>query len=216
MATEKTINLTKISLVRDDITLIDVDAFVFYARPDLQLGTGIGNAIAVRGGPKIQEELDKLEKPTVGQALASQAGKLKAKNIIHAVGPAFQEDDTEGKLRTTAQNALKTAEELGVEKLALPAMGKPTEARGESRGLGHGRGVGSRDRCHRAAGVDPGVSGPGGGGRRHRSGDGAGCQGPRRHGSRSQKISPLGRWLHGAHSGSPPRERPAHQPRVHR
>ncbi len=123
MATEKTINLTKISLVRDDITLIDVDAFVFYARPDLQLGTGIGNAIAVRGGPKIQEELDKLEKPTVGQALASQAGKLKAKNIIHAVGPAFQEDDTEGKLRTTAQNALKTAEELGVEKLALPAMG---------------------------------------------------------------------------------------------
>ncbi|MBW1806547.1 MAG: macro domain-containing protein [Deltaproteobacteria bacterium] len=123
MTTEKTVNHTKISLVRDDITLIDVDAFVFYARPDLQLGTGIGNAIAVRGGPKIQEALDKLDKPEVGQVLVSEAGKLKAKNIIHAVGPVFQEDDTEGKLRTTAQNVLETAEKHGVEKLALPAMG---------------------------------------------------------------------------------------------
>ena len=123
MTTEKTINLTRICLVRDDITLIDVDAFVFYARPDLQLGTGFGNAIAVRGGPKIQEELDKLDKPKVGQAVVSEAGKLKAKNIIHAVGPAFQEDDTEGKLRTTTRSVLKTAEEHGVEKLALPAMG---------------------------------------------------------------------------------------------
>ena len=45
--TEKKINGRTIRVMRDDITLLDVDAFVFYASPDLQLGSGWGNAIAV-------------------------------------------------------------------------------------------------------------------------------------------------------------------------
>ncbi len=123
MEAAKKINQTVVRWTGDDITLLEVDAFVFYVRPDLKLGPGLGNAIAVRGGPGIQEELDKFGGAEVGEAVVTSAGKLKAKNIIHAVGPAFNEDDTEAKLRKTMQSVLVKAKESGVERLALPPMG---------------------------------------------------------------------------------------------
>jgi O-acetyl-ADP-ribose deacetylase (regulator of RNase III) len=48
---------------------------------------------------------------------------MKAKYIIHAVGPRFQEEDMEDKLRTTVRNVLKAAEEKGITAVAFPAMG---------------------------------------------------------------------------------------------
>ena len=112
-----------IRLVKDDITAMDVEAFVFYAQSDLKLGSGFGNAIAMRAGPSVQEELDKLGEQKVGSAVVTAAGKLKAKHIVHAVGPKFQEPDTENKLRSTIQNALKQAEAKGIRQIALPPMG---------------------------------------------------------------------------------------------
>jgi len=123
MQVEKKIGDRMVRLIKGEITLLEVDAFVYYARPDLQLGAGYGNAISVRGGLKVQEELNEIGSAKVTEAVATTAGKLKAKHIIHAVGPAFQEEDTEAKLRATTENALKKAEEKGVAKLALPAMG---------------------------------------------------------------------------------------------
>jgi O-acetyl-ADP-ribose deacetylase len=114
---------TAVRLVRGDITQLDVDAFVFYARPDLALGTGFGTAIAQRGGPSVQKELNELGPLQTGQAVVTGAGKLNARHIVHAVGPRFNEPDTEGKLRATVLNALKAAEEKDVRRLALPAMG---------------------------------------------------------------------------------------------
>ncbi len=106
-----------------DITDMDVDAFVFYARPDLALGTGFGTAIAARGGASIQKELDGKGPLAACQAVVTAAGKLKAKKIVHAVGPRFQEEDMLGKLKTTVENSLRAAEEAGVRTLAMPAMG---------------------------------------------------------------------------------------------
>lgn len=120
---DKQVGKAEVSLVTDDITLMDVDAFVFYARPDLKLGSGYGNAISARGGPSIQEELDKIGSAEIGQAVVTAAGKLKAHHIIHAVGPAFQEQDSQAKLETTTRQVLKKAEEIKAGKLALPAMG---------------------------------------------------------------------------------------------
>ncbi len=117
------IGSTEIHLVTEDITLLEVDAFVFYARPDLKLGSGFGSAINIRGGPGIQEELDKIGKASVGQAVVTSGGKLKAKNIIHAVGPAFQEMETEKKLVDAVRNVLKKADELGADSIAMPPMG---------------------------------------------------------------------------------------------
>lgn len=117
------INNGVIRLTKDDITDLQIEAFVFYAQEDLALGSGFGGAIGVRGGPSIQKELDEMGPVSTGEAVVSSAGKLKAEYIIHAVGPKFREEDIEGKLRTTMQNALQAAEEKGIEGVAFPAMG---------------------------------------------------------------------------------------------
>lgn len=112
-----------IKVVKGDITDLDFEAFVFYARPDLKLGTGFGGAIAVRGGAAIQKELDQAGPLSVTEAVATGAGNLKARHIIHAVGPRFQEPDQETKLKRTIHSCLKVAEEKGITQVAFPAMG---------------------------------------------------------------------------------------------
>ena len=106
-----------------DITTVEAEAFVYDARPDLVLGAGFGGAIAVRGGPGIQQELKGLAPVPVGGAVVSGAGKLKARHIIHAVTPKFQEADEEAKLRAAVASALARADELGIARLAMPALG---------------------------------------------------------------------------------------------
>ena len=117
------VNKSTLSLKKDDITDLEVDAFVFYADENLALGSGFGTAISMRAGKSVEEELKELAPLPTGEAVVSSAGKMKAKYIVHAVGPKFREDDTEGKLRTTILNSLKRAEEKGIETLAFPAMG---------------------------------------------------------------------------------------------
>ena len=117
------INQSVVHLIRADITDLEVDAFVFYAQPDLALGSGFGGAIAMRGGPPVQKELDELGPIEVGEAVVSGAGKMKAEYIVHAVGPRFQEQDTEAKLRGAVIAALRRAEEKGIKTIAFPAMG---------------------------------------------------------------------------------------------
>ena len=117
------INQSTIRLIKGDLTALDVEAFVFYARSDLALGAGFGNAISMRGGPSIKEELEKLGSIESGEAVATAAGELKAGYIIHAAGPAFQEENTESKLQITMENALKCADEKGIKQLAFPPMG---------------------------------------------------------------------------------------------
>jgi len=112
-----------VRLIRGDITMLDVDAFVFYARHDLALGAGFGNAISVRGGLSIKKELDELGPLQTGEAVVTGAGNLNASYIIHAVGPRFNEADTEAKLRATVLGALRAADERGVKRVALPPMG---------------------------------------------------------------------------------------------
>jgi O-acetyl-ADP-ribose deacetylase (regulator of RNase III) len=124
MSDKKKVNQSTIRLTQGDITDIEIEAFVFYARPELKLGSGFGNAIAVRGGPTIQKTLDGMATPLeVGEAVATEAGNLKAKYIIHAVGPAFQEENTEEKLRKTVESSLRLAEEKGIQQIAIPLMG---------------------------------------------------------------------------------------------
>lgn len=121
--TEKVIRGKTLRLVQGDITDLDVESFVYYARPDLKLGTGFGGAIAQRGGPSIQAELNGLGPLEAGEAVVTQAGNLKAKRIIHAVGPRHHEPDEEKKLRKAVRSALEAAEEAGLKQIAFPAMG---------------------------------------------------------------------------------------------
>ena len=120
---ENKINETIVRLEKGDITAMEIEAIVFYASPDLVLGSGFGSAIAARGGMSIQEELKPFGTISTGEAVITSAGELNSKYIIHAVGPRFQEDDSETKLRTTLLNAFNMAEEKGIRRIAIPPMG---------------------------------------------------------------------------------------------
>jgi len=112
-----------LSLMIGDITDLEIDSFVFYAQNNLALGSGFGTAISVRGGPSIQEELNALAPVDTTGVVISSAGNMKAQHIIHAVGPKFQEENLQQKLKTTIQNSLKAAEEKGITRVAFPPMG---------------------------------------------------------------------------------------------
>ena len=118
-----TVRDSVVRLIKGDITELEVDAFVFYAQPDLALGSGFGGMITVRGGASIQKELDEMAPVPDLEAVVSGAGKLNAEHIIHAVGPKFREDDIEPRLAKTMENCLLRAEEKGIKSLAFPAMG---------------------------------------------------------------------------------------------
>lgn len=120
---EKKLNGTVVRLVKSDITLLEVDAFVFYAQPDLALGSGYGTAISLRGGPSVQKEATALAPVEATGAVATGAGRLEAKYILHAVGPRFAEPATDEKLAATVDSVLRLAEEKQIATLALPPMG---------------------------------------------------------------------------------------------
>lgn len=120
---ERSVGSKRISLVKGDITEMEVDAFVHDITEDLKLGSGFGSAIQQRGGIVIQKELAEVGHLPVGQAVMTQAGILKADYIIHANGPKFREEDEEGKLRSAVASSLALADEKGLKRLAFPPMG---------------------------------------------------------------------------------------------
>jgi len=114
---------TVVRLQHGDLTALPVDAFVFYAREDLHLGSGYGTAIQSRGGVAIKKELDEIGSIKMGEAVMTGAGEMTPKHIIHACGPKFQEADLDKKLRDCVWCSLKVADEAGLKTIAFPPMG---------------------------------------------------------------------------------------------
>lgn len=100
-----------------------VDAFVFYAREDLKLGSGFGTAIESRGGGAVKKELETLAYLGMSEAKITSAGTMQAKHIIHACGPKFQEAGVEPKLRKCIESALEAASKASLQTVAFPTMG---------------------------------------------------------------------------------------------
>jgi O-acetyl-ADP-ribose deacetylase (regulator of RNase III) len=113
-----------IELAKADITGMAVDAIVNAANEALQLGSGVAGAIRQRGGPTIQEECDKIGTCAVGQAVVTRAGKLRAKWVIHAVGPVWKGGNygEEMLLASAVLQALRRGEDIGATSIALPAI----------------------------------------------------------------------------------------------
>jgi len=120
---ERVVNKTTVRLEQGDLTAMEVDAVVFYAREDLELGSGFGTAIQSRGGGGIKKELAALGRVKPGEAVITSGGNLNASHIIHACGPKFQEQDTELKLRDTMLASLRLAAAEGLKSIAFPPMG---------------------------------------------------------------------------------------------
>jgi O-acetyl-ADP-ribose deacetylase (regulator of RNase III) len=105
-----------------DLTEEAADAIVNAANTSLYHGGGVAEAIVRKGGRVIQEESDKVGHCPVGGAVVTTGGNLKARYVIHAVGPRHGEGDEEQKLKSATLNSLKRAEELGIESIAFPAI----------------------------------------------------------------------------------------------
>lgn len=112
----------KLKLAKGDITDLEVDAIVNAANERLKLGGGVAGTILRKGGWEIQEECDRIGYCPVGEAVVTRAGRLKAKYVIHAVGPRYGEGDEDAKLRNATLNSLKKAEERTLTSVAFPAI----------------------------------------------------------------------------------------------
>lgn len=116
------VNQTVLKLICADITQQQVDAIVNAANAQLVLGGGVAGAIRCKGGPSIQQECDQKAPIQVGQAVLTTAGNLKAKYVIHAVGPRMGEGDEDHKLRQATLNTLRIADEHHLASLAFCAV----------------------------------------------------------------------------------------------
>jgi O-acetyl-ADP-ribose deacetylase (regulator of RNase III) len=113
---------TSIELQKGDITSLDTDAIVNAANSLLILGGGVAGAIRTKGGPSIQEECNRIGETPVGQAVITGGGSLKARHVIHAVGPMMGEGDEDSKLKSATLSSLKVADENSLHTIAFPAI----------------------------------------------------------------------------------------------
>ncbi|MGW7254339.1 O-acetyl-ADP-ribose deacetylase [Streptomyces sp. NPDC054834] len=121
--------MTTITLVRGDITRQTADAIVNAANSSLLGGGGVDGAIHRRGGPTILEECRKLRAspygkglPT-GQAVATTAGDLDARWVIHTVGPVWSSTEDRSELLASCyRESLRVAGGLGARTVAFPAV----------------------------------------------------------------------------------------------
>lgn len=121
-SSEKKINNKFIRLISADLTERDVDAIVNAANSRLQHGGGVAGTIVRKGGRIIQDESNKIGYVPVGGAAITTGGKLKARYVIHAVGPMMGEGDEDDKLKKAINSVLSLATEKKLKSISVPAI----------------------------------------------------------------------------------------------
>jgi O-acetyl-ADP-ribose deacetylase (regulator of RNase III) len=125
---EKAINKTKLSLIQGDITKQDTDAIVNAANSGLMGGGGVDGAIHRAGGPAILEDCKKIVaqrgRLPAGQAVITTGGNLKARHVIHTVGPVWHggksgEPET---LASAYRESLRVAVENKCKSVSFPSI----------------------------------------------------------------------------------------------
>jgi O-acetyl-ADP-ribose deacetylase (regulator of RNase III) len=113
----------ELEVVEGDITELEVDAIANAANNELWMGAGVAGAIKRAGGEEIEREAVAQAPIAVGQAVATGAGNLKAKHVVHAAVMG-QDLQTSAELVSQAtRRTLEVADELGARSLAMPAFG---------------------------------------------------------------------------------------------
>ena len=126
----KTVNQTRITLARGDITKQPVDAIVNAANSSLLGGGGVDGAIHRAGGPAILEECKRIRATThkggcpAGEAVITGGGNLVARHVVHTVGPIWQ-GGKKGEpevLGNAYRNSLQLAAGAGCKTVAFPSI----------------------------------------------------------------------------------------------
>ena len=118
------LNNVTIELVQGDITDLDTDAIVNAANSQLILGAGVAGAIRRKGGSSIQEECYAIGYCEVGDAAITGGGNLKARHVIHAVGPVWAggSQGEDAALASCYISAIGLCQAHGLATVAFPAI----------------------------------------------------------------------------------------------
>lgn len=122
------VNKTKVSIIQGDITKQDTDAIVNAANPSLMGGGGVDGAIHRAGGPAILEECKKIVakqgKLPTGKAVITTGGNLKAKYVIHTVGPIWHGGNRNEPelLKSAYYECLKLATDCKLASISFPSI----------------------------------------------------------------------------------------------
>ncbi len=112
-----------IRLVEGDITEQHADAVVNAANSALWMGAGVAGAIKRRGGKEIEDEAVAKGPIPIGDAVATGAGRLPARYVIHAAGMGPNLATDASKIRSSTLNSFLRADELHLESIAFPSIG---------------------------------------------------------------------------------------------
>ena len=124
MPSEIKIGKTALRLVTGDIAEQDTDAVVTAAHWKLNKGAGTDGTIHTKGGPKIYDECRKIGGCPIGDAVITTGGNLKARHVIHAVGPVWRggDEDEPALLASAYRRSLQVAVENGLRSISFPSI----------------------------------------------------------------------------------------------
>ena len=115
--------MATVEVIEGDITRLEVDAIANAANTGLRHGGGVAGAIVRAGGASIQEESDRLAPIELGEAVATGAGELPARWVIHAATMHLGGPTSAEAIRSATASTLRVADELGARSLGLVAFG---------------------------------------------------------------------------------------------
>ncbi len=110
-------------VIEGDIAQVPADAIVNAANNHLWMGAGVAGALKRAGGEEIEREAVSKGPIPVGEAVVTGAGRLPARYVIHAAAMGQDLTPSAETIRNATLNALRRAEELGVQSISLPALG---------------------------------------------------------------------------------------------
>jgi O-acetyl-ADP-ribose deacetylase len=113
----------EVEVTQGDITALEVDAIANAANNRLWMGGGVAGAIKRTGGEEIEREAVQQGPIEVGEAVATNAGRLPARWVIHGAVMGQDLQTNSDLVRRTTESCLRLADELGAESVALPAFG---------------------------------------------------------------------------------------------
>jgi O-acetyl-ADP-ribose deacetylase len=113
----------KLEVIEGDIAALEVDAVANAANDQLWMGAGVAGALKRAGGEEIEREATAKGSIAVGEAVATGAGRLPARWVIHGAVMGQDLRTNADLVERTTQSVLRVADDLGAESLALPAFG---------------------------------------------------------------------------------------------
>ena len=115
--------MARVEVLQADITTLEVDAIANAANTELKHGGGVAAAISRAGGPAVQRESDEVAPIEIGEAVATGAGEMPSRWVIHAATMELGGPTSEKAIRDATRSTLRVASEIGARSVALVAFG---------------------------------------------------------------------------------------------